>query len=1219
MQKPILWLYLVIVASLSIHDGMDTFMKYSKITGGVHPKNAFLLVSCPDPYTAYVGQTCNVSLKVPVPQSNCTITSMAYRLNPALPWTNIPNPNTVDSVLIGNYGVTTLNVFFQVTDACTPAAQNCMLAVTVRDTIRPVILCPPDITAGNNPDDGRSFPVLVPPPLLESDNCDVDYVVNSHNNTDDASGSYPLGTTTVIWTIADIHGNTSTCAMTVTVVDDTPPVITCPPNLSLQCSGIPPYTNYAAFEAAGGDASDDIRLDTLSFVLLSETSNAPAFPLTITRTYAISDTAGNQSTCVHTVQIRDDFTPVFECSGLKKISLSEVNQIAAIEFLTSGPTDNCGGVPVVSVRRMDTDCDPAGNQFGPYVSFCCADVGKTIMVEVRVTDSNGVSNTCMVGVEVQDKLPPAIIIPLPDISLSCAFALDTANLSGFGTYVSNGAPRSNIVINDPGNPFYPSGIAGQDGVYSDNCPGASVQVRVRNQLNMCNFGKIYRDFTITDVGGNSTTITQTIHVINHQPFGLSNITWPVHEVFYPHCNVNPPNPDSTGRPQLLINRCAQAGATFSDQVFPHPSYCRYVRRTWTVIDWCQYQTNNPGGPGKWTFVQHIYVTNNVAPVISAATCRDTTICAQGASCIAQVLLTAAGTDDCMPQQISWSYRVDYGNNGSFEVNANGNSFSSLVERGTHRIVWQAKDGCGNTSTCTRIFTVKECKPPTPIALFGLVTNLTNPGPSSKVWASDFNNFSSDNCTPAGKLRFSFSSDVNDHTRMFDCSKLGRQDLQLWVTDEDGNQAFTWTYIIVQDNHQLCGNMPRVSIQGSIGTEDGVMLNDTKISLTGGETRKQCATNEEGKYFFKELGMYNTYEISPELKRKASEGVSTLDLVLIQRHILGLQKLDSPYKIIAADANNSGTVTSSDLVEIRKVILGQRDSFAHAPAWKFVESSYRFADPSHPWPHPAIITYDNLDSDMTQSDFTAIKTGDVNNSVNEFLGVPNTENRTDGKIDLTADDIFLKEGELVSIPLRIREDALLQGLQWTMVYSDKLEFSGFESKSLPMKADNLAVISRDRLNYLTVSWHQLAPLKLAAEDELIHLVFLVRSSDRLSKNLYVCNDIARSEAYDPDDRIMDLRLSFRAANFGSQASVTQNQPNPFREETTIGLQLPSRNQVVLSIFDSEGKLVHKSSAEYPAGNHRIVINDKILAQRTGVFYCKIKAGDLNEVVRIMRIE
>ena len=52
------------------------------------------------------------------------------------------------------------------------------------------------------------------------------------------------------------------------------------------------------------------------------------------------------------------------------------------------------------------------------------------------------------------------------------------------------------------------------------------------------------------------------------------------------------------------------------------------------------------------------------------------------------------------------------------------------------------------------------------------------------------------------------------------------------------------------------------------------------------------------------------------------GVSTLDLVKIQRHILRIREsLDSPYKLIAADVNGDNDVKASDLDRIEKVDLG----------------------------------------------------------------------------------------------------------------------------------------------------------------------------------------------------------------------------------------------------------------------------------------------------------
>jgi hypothetical protein len=50
------------------------------------------------------------------------------------------------------------------------------------------------------------------------------------------------------------------------------------------------------------------------------------------------------------------------------------------------------------------------------------------------------------------------------------------------------------------------------------------------------------------------------------------------------------------------------------------------------------------------------------------------------------------------------------------------------------------------------------------------------------------------------------------------------------------------------------------------------------------------------------------------------GVSTLDLVDMQKHLL-IKPLSSPYKMIAADANNSKSITAIDLIEMRKLILG----------------------------------------------------------------------------------------------------------------------------------------------------------------------------------------------------------------------------------------------------------------------------------------------------------
>ncbi|HNG96851.1 MAG TPA: T9SS type A sorting domain-containing protein, partial [Candidatus Absconditabacterales bacterium] len=90
-------------------------------------------------------------------------------------------------------------------------------------------------------------------------------------------------------------------------------------------------------------------------------------------------------------------------------------------------------------------------------------------------------------------------------------------------------------------------------------------------------------------------------------------------------------------------------------------------------------------------------------------------------------------------------------------------------------------------------------------------------------------------------------------------------------------------------------------------------------------------------------------------------VTTADIVLIQKHILGKDSLN-PYQIIAADVNkSSGSITSADISEIRKLILGANSSFKHND-WVFVPDSLSL----------------NLDRDTTIH-FIGVKLGDVNGS------------------------------------------------------------------------------------------------------------------------------------------------------------------------------------------------------------------------------------------------
>ncbi|MBK6497191.1 MAG: hypothetical protein IPG00_03100 [Saprospiraceae bacterium] len=99
--------------------------------------------------------------------------------------------------------------------------------------------------------------------------------------------------------------------------------------------------------------------------------------------------------------------------------------------------------------------------------------------------------------------------------------------------------------------------------------------------------------------------------------------------------------------------------------------------------------------------------------------------------------------------------------------------------------------------------------------------------------------------------------------------------------------------------------------------------------------------------------------------------------MIQRHILGIKALDSPYKLIAADANNSKSISAADIVELRKLILGLSSKLSNNTSWRFVDATFKFNEPASPWPFAEFLKYESLESNMMASDFIAVKVGDVN--------------------------------------------------------------------------------------------------------------------------------------------------------------------------------------------------------------------------------------------------
>ncbi len=126
------------------------------------------------------------------------------------------------------------------------------LSAIMIDGSPPTITCPPFINT--NADSGGTTAYVTVPPPITGDNCGVQSVQNDYNDTDDASGVYPLGTTTVTWTVSDQCGATATCMHMVAVSEHSEMRV----SIQLSPNVETPLTRCITFELYDGGCPDPV-------------------------------------------------------------------------------------------------------------------------------------------------------------------------------------------------------------------------------------------------------------------------------------------------------------------------------------------------------------------------------------------------------------------------------------------------------------------------------------------------------------------------------------------------------------------------------------------------------------------------------------------------------------------------------------------------------------------------------------------------------------------------------------------------------------------------------------------------------------------------------------------------------------------------------------------------------------------------------------------------
>jgi large repetitive protein len=283
------------------------------------------------------------------------------------------------------FGVGSEAITYVATDA-SQLASNCTFSVTIADVEPPSLTCPTQIV--------RSA-------VLGRCNAEVDHLWNvtsadncqgsAHNQVQGptSGANFSVGDTTVTYVAADSSMLSSSCNITVTVVDEQDPVITCPQNISLLteqsvCVAQAQFPNATAWDNCG----------VVSVTQLDGPSSGSPFSKGTTGVrFRAVDSAGRSADCWFYVTVTDNEQPSITCPADITVGTAAGSCDTVVSFPSATTADNCGATAMPISGPANNSAFPRG----------------TSLVTFRATDTSGNWLSCNVSITVEDRELPQFV------------------------------------------------------------------------------------------------------------------------------------------------------------------------------------------------------------------------------------------------------------------------------------------------------------------------------------------------------------------------------------------------------------------------------------------------------------------------------------------------------------------------------------------------------------------------------------------------------------------------------------------------------------------------------------------------------------------------------------------------------------------------------------------------------------------------------------------
>lgn len=375
------------------------------------------------------------------------------------------------------------------------------------------------------------------------------------------------------------------------------------------------------------------------------------------------------------------------------------------------------------------------------------------------------------------------------------------------------------------------------------------------------------------------------------------------------------------------------------------------------------------------------------------------------------------------------------------------------------------------------------------------------------------------------------------------------------------------------------------------------------------------------------------------------GVTSADLLFISRHILGVQPFTNGYQMIAADVNKSGSITTFDIHELRKLILGiYNDNFPwQEQPWRFipefVPQNYSGSFNTNPF---SLLGGGYLEQGWSYTapalgkrGFDGIKVGDVNST---WLTDP-TPPCSPEQIVTPGDDaslqvpnIYIHKDEIVTLKIKLQQSKSISAFQIGLkLPSSHFEILDISPSAFPdyTKTDNFGYNITEG-DALTSLWYNNSStpgngsILVAGNSTLFSItVKATESINNLSEYVTLYKDFLPSLFYGPDGSLngsvvalnleVDPQSGDRSSNFSKKADTQpmnqlQCDPNPTDNWTNISVNYEEiSTTAILEFIDVHGKTVKTQSVLVNTGFNQFRIGD-IGDLPSGMYHVSLKVGN-----------